>query len=42
MSIMICAECEESVDTDFEDFDFETETCRRCIESKQFIEREEE
>jgi hypothetical protein len=42
MSVMICTECEEYVDTDLEDYDFETETCRRCIESKQFIEREEE
>ena len=42
MSVMRCSECEEMVDTDLEDFDFETETCRRCVESKQFIERVEE
>lgn len=41
MSVMRCSKCENEIDTDFEDFDFETETCRRCIESKQFIERKE-
>jgi hypothetical protein len=41
MSIMICSECQNSFDTDIDDFDFETETCRRCVESKQFIEREQ-
>jgi len=30
MSVMICKECEGYIDTDFEDFDFETETCERC------------
>jgi hypothetical protein len=44
MSVMRCQECGGIVDIDFnlEDWDFETETCRRCVESKQFIERVEE
>ena len=41
MSIMQCSECGDYVDTDLNDYDFETETCRRCVESKQFIERVE-
>jgi hypothetical protein len=42
MSVMICQECEDYIDTDLNDFDFETETCRRCVESKQLIERVED
>ena len=41
MSMMQCIECGDFVDTDFDDFDFETGMCRRCIESKELIIREE-
>jgi DNA-directed RNA polymerase subunit N (RpoN/RPB10) len=44
MGVVRCFECGTLIDLDenLDDFDFETETCRRCIESKQCIEREEE
>jgi hypothetical protein len=42
MSVVMCPTCEDYIDTDFEDYDFETGMCRRCIESKELIIREEE
>ena len=39
-----CSECDTLVDLDenLEDWDFDKKACRRCVESKQFIERIEE
>ena len=44
MAVMRCFECGTLIDLDenLEDYDFETETCRRCVESKEFIERFED
>ena len=30
MSIMRCSRCEEPVDTDCDDFDFDLELCEKC------------
>ena len=32
MSIMICTSCEDPVDTDIEDYDFENDMCIPCFE----------
>ena len=42
MSVMRCTECEDDIDTDFDDFDFETETCERCWVTRTILERIEE
>ena len=34
MSVMICSECENYIDTDFDDFDFETGKCMECLNDK--------
>ena len=34
MSIVNCIECNKYVDTDFDDFDFETGKCMDCWEDK--------
>ena len=30
MSVMICIACGESIDTDFEEFNFDTMQCEEC------------
>ena len=42
MSVMICQECDNYIDTDFDDFDFDTETCERCWVTRTLLERIEE
>jgi hypothetical protein len=44
MAVERCSECEGLVDLDenLEDWDFDKKACRRCVESKQLIERVEE
>jgi hypothetical protein len=32
MSVVNCIECNEYVDTDYDDFDFETGMCMECYE----------
>ena len=42
MSVMICQECGQYIDTDFDDFDFDSETCERCNVTRTIMERFEE
>ena len=44
MAIVRCWECNTLIDLDenLDEWDFDKEVCRRCIESKQLIERVEE
>ena len=34
MSIMICTKCEAVIDTDLDEFDFETMMCEDCLNER--------
>ena len=39
MSVMICTKCEKMIDTDLEEFDFETRICERCRDDRSLPEK---